>query len=384
MLLFCLAPVHGATVVKETFQKTFHIDATDYQFKSCNVESNWQSGDCSYLYACGVVIPKGSISLADALVKECKDITDTKKGDITITFAPPKGNQYAVTTMVVDLKQTYNQQTYQWEENISIPLDYRSAEVAISLCKDGELLKDNLCFSAQAVCLDKYSTNLCDNPYDLYVLDYGYGFELDNPAHYCADRDKDKVCDSTTSYLCPDANKNGVCDEDDIEIQSVSCVDANQNYVCDSVEAEGMFCRTNFDPVSVGSDESCVTFPNSCFAEASGYSSFAPGVCKPVYGDFCFSNADCTSPCDGVEGICKNPDGYGNRCFYTGECNPRKIQCTVDSDCPASPCAGVTFQCSGENTCVSMGKCISKPVSNPSFWDKLWTALKNWAAGVFI
>ena len=383
MLIALAFSVSASTIVKDTFQKSYHIDASNYPYDSCNVQANWESGSCSYLYACGVVVPKGSTSLADAVVKECKDITDINQGDVTITFIPPRGNRYAVTTFLVEMKETYDTSTYSWNEEILIPLDYRSAEEAISLCADGMMLKDNLCFNAQPVCLDTYSTNLCDNPYSLFVLDYGLGFELDNPAHYCADRDEDLICDETVSYLCADTNENGVCDEDDVSIQGTSCVDANQNYVCDNVESEGTFCRTIFEPVHSGSGTGCITFPNSCFAEASGYVSLAEGTCEPVYGNFCFSNGDCTSPCDGVSGICKNPDGLGNRCFYTGECNPRKIQCTVNSDCPKSPCAGVDVQCTAQNTCEFVGKCISKPTVDPSWWDKIWTVIKYWVAGIF-
>ena len=374
---------NAATIVKDTFQKTYHIDASSYDYRSCNVDANWENGACSYLYACGVVVPKGSTSLADAVVKECKDITDVDRGDITITFVPPRGNRYAVVTFLVDLKQTYDTVTYGWVESIDVPLDYRSGEEAISLCADGMMLKDNLCFNAQPVCLDKYSTNLCDNAYPLFVLDYGLGFETENTAHYCADRDEDLVCDSTTSYLCPDANGNGVCDEDDVSIQGSSCVDANQNFVCDSVEAEGVFCRTNYEPVSVGEGKDCVTFPNECFAQATGYTDYALGTCEPVYGDFCQTDTDCTAPCDGVTGICKNPDGMGRRCFYIGECNPRKIQCTIDSDCPDAPCTGVDVQCTSSQTCEYTGKCISKPTASLSWWDTLWLKMKFFIADIF-
>lgn len=383
MLLALTLSVSAATVVKDTFQKTYHIDGSNYPFDSCNVDANYESGSCSYLYACGVVVPKGSTTLSDAIVKECKDITDTKEGDVTITFVPPRGNRYAVVTFLVDLQETYDTTTYSWNEEVVIPIDYRSGEEAISLCEDGMMLKDNLCFPAQPVCLDTFSTNLCDNPYDLYTLDYGYGFDLDNPAHYCADRDEDLICDETTSYTCADTNENGVCDEDDVRVQDSSCVDANQNYVCDDVEGEGTFCRTYYSPVHVGSGESCVTYPNECFAEGAGYSSFVNGTCEPVYGNFCFSDGDCTAPCDGVEGICKNPDGLGNRCFYTGECNPRKIQCSVDADCPNSPCAGVDVACTTQNSCEFVGKCITKPTVDPAWWEKIWTVIKTWVAGVF-
>jgi len=388
MLAVTIYSASAATIVKDVFSKSYNIDATNFYssssvYKSCNVQENWESGKCSYLYACGVVVPKGSNSLKEAIYKECIDITDTGKGDIQITFTPPKGSRLAVVTFLVHLKKSYNYNTYEWKEDVEIPSNYRSGEEAISLCADGMMLKDNLCYSAQSVCLNTFSTNLCDNPYNLYMLDYGYGFNINRAEWLCADRDEDLVCDNAVSLLCPDKNNNGVCDADDTAVKDVGCVDENKNFVCDDVESEGVFCRTYYEPVHAGVDGQCVTFPNSCFAEASGYSDYVTGTCEPVYGDFCFSNNDCTSPCDGVSGICKNPDGLGNRCFYSGECNPRNVQCSKDADCPKSPCVGSTFQCTSQNTCVPVGKCISQPTASLNWWDKIWASLKNWISGIF-
>lgn len=50
---------------------------------------------------------------------------------------------------------------------------------------------------------------------------------------------------------------------------------------------------------------------------------------KLIYGDQCDSHFDCESPCEGIEGYCRDPDGRGQRCFYEGECEPEIIENTV-------------------------------------------------------
>jgi len=386
ILMLSIATVSAQQVVKTIYTKDFFIDATAYPLKSCNIKANYESQTCQYLYACYVVMPKGTTTLDNAVMKECQDITDTKKATLHVSFAPPKGVQWAVTTFVVVMDYTYNNATYQWGSALSIPMDYRNAEMIVSLCPEGQMLKNNLCYNAQPVCLNTYSTNLCNNPYQLYILDYGLGFEFNNPAHFCSDRDFDMVCDVTISHLCADSNNNGVCDADDLAIQDVSCIDANKNYVCDNVEAEGVFCRTNYEPVHCGEGLSCVTYPNKCFAEGCGCLNPINGTCVPIYANLCFLDKDCISPCDGVVGKCKNPDGNYNRCFFTGECNPRTIQCMVDTDCPASPCKGVVFQCTSQNRCESIGECISQPIPPQTFWQKLsaiWNSFLVWLSGLW-
>jgi len=381
-----LISLANALIVSEEYNEDFFIDASSYPLTSCNIQSNWEAGHCEYLYSCYAIVPKGSTTLDQVIQKECVDITDTKKTTLSVRFVPPKGNVYAVTTFVAVLKYNYNYDTYEWEETIDLPLDYRTAMQIISLCPDGQMLKYNLCYNAQSVCLDTFSTNMCTNPYSLYVLDYGYGFDYQNTNTFCSDRDGDLVCDEIISHLCPDTNNNGVCDSDDTAIQDVSCLDLNHNFVCDSVEAEGTFCRTNYEPVHCGIGEGCLTYPNFCFAEASGCIDWLAGECSPVYGDQCYSNSDCPSMCDGVSGICKDPDGFGNRCFYSGECNPRIIQCSVKADCPQPYCVGIDVECTATNTCVYNGKCITQPTPPPTFWQLLklyWIQFLNWLSGLF-
>ena len=386
LLMLSITIVSASEVVKTVYTKDFFVDATSYPLKSCNIKENYESESCQYLYACYVVMPKGATTLDQAVSRECNDITDTKKTSLHVSFAPPKGVQWAVTTFVVVMDYTYDTVSYKWNSALSIPMDYRSAESIVSLCPEGQMLKDNLCYNAQPVCLNTYSNNLCDNPYQLYVLDYGLGFEMNNPAHYCSDRDMDLVCDTVVSYECADANNNGVCDSDDLAIQDVSCIDANKNHVCDDVEAEGVFCRTNYEPVHCGVGTDCVTYPNSCFAEGAGCFDYTVGTCVPLWANLCFADTDCISPCDGVVGQCKNPDGDYNRCFFTGECNPFVIQCMVDSDCPAPPCKGVVFQCTSQQTCQSLGECISQPIPPQTFWQKLggiWSGFLIWLTGLW-
>jgi len=386
ILVFSLIGLVSAqTVVTGTYSENFYIDASSYPLSPCNVQSNYESGSCQYLYACYVVVPRGSTDLDQAVQRECIDITDSRAETLHVSLVPPKGIRWAVTTFVGVLEYEYNYNTLVWEKELVIPIDYRRAEELISLCPEGQMLKYNICYHAQSVCLDTFSTNLCDNPYPLYVLDMGYGFEYNNPSTYCADRDEDLMCDEVVSVTCPDVNDNGICDGDDLAIQDTACIDANHNFVCDNVESEGAFCRTYFDPVHCGTDLGCITYPNPCFAEAVGCSG-EPGVCESVYGDYCFVDADCPSMCDGVIGQCKNPDGNGNRCFYAGECNPQQIQCSVDEDCPAPYCMGVDRICTEQNTCTYLGRCITQPVAPQTFWNMLrdlWNSFIQWLNSIF-
>jgi len=374
--------VSAQTVVKEIYEETFHYDLSDIPIKSCNVQENWESGECDYLYACYFIAPKEATSLEYAVQKECFEVTDSSAVDIKVTFAPPRGKIYAVVPFIVKVHYTYNYDTYEWEENVTIVKKYATS--IVSLCPEGMILKKNLCFNYTIICLNSMGTNMCDNPYPLYCLDYGAGCNASNPAQICADRDNDMICDEVVSEICSDANHNGVCDSDDVKIRDVGCVDNNHNWVCDDVETEGVFCPTTFQPVCwVNSTNTShrITFPNKCFAEASGLGYTYEGICEPLLYNLCYKDEDCPPPCEGVTGVCKNPDGKGNRCFYEGECNPRVIQCLKDEDCPAPPCRGITVSCSEDNRCVYTGQCITKPERPISLWDwikALFEALWKW------
>jgi hypothetical protein len=389
MLLF-LTSVSATQVISGTFSTTKTVTATNYaSIKSCWDTANYESGSCSYLYACYVVIEKGVTDLNYALLKECRDITmNPSLGTVfNINFPVPKGKIYALTTFITELKYVYSASTSSWATPTTIiPSDYRSAEQLISICNEGYLLRNNLCYKAQAVCLNTLATNLCDNPYDLYLLDYGNGFEMNIVSHYCADRNKDGVCDTTESFTCSDTNLNGVCDSDDIKVQGVACVDANKNYVCDNVESQGVFCRTNYNPVYVGTGTACVTYPNACFAVGAGKTTYTNGTCSAIYTNLCSVNADCPSMCSGVTGICKNV-GQGNFCEYSGECNPRIIQCSTDASCPQPYCTGVAAQCNtATNTCTYAGRCITQPNAPSNIWARLatiWNTFMVWLSSIF-
>jgi len=388
LLLMVLLPMNANayTIANGTYTKTVSINAASYTYKSCNIQANYESGNCQYLYGAYVIIPKGSTDLSSAIQKTYTDITDTKSVTYNIVFIPPRGNRWALVSFLAVQNNTYNFTTGVWTNTMTIPLDYRSAYEIISLCPTGQMLRNVYCYPSRSVCVNQYGTNMCNNPYQLYVLDIGYGYRYNDASSFCADRSDDGVCDLTTSITCPDTNLNGVCDADDLYIFNATCIDANNNWVCDAVEGSGTFCRTNFNPVNCGSGASCITYPNSCFASASGCSTTTQqnGTCAPVYVSLCATNADCPPPCDGVSGQCKNPDGTGFRCMYAGECNPRLIQCSVDTDCPKSPCVGASFQCAA-NKCVIAGKCVTQPIQL-TFWQQLaviWNSFVAWVAGLF-
>ena len=387
-LLLCSSPLMAEpTVVKDIYEETFTVDANSYYpYDSCNIKSNYEAGSCQYLYACYMVIPQGALDIGSAVQKECFDITDTKSKTFKVTFAPPKGHKWAVVTFLTVLDYQYDDVNYMWTSTVDIPIDYRSAEELISLCEVGKMLRNGVCYDYQAVCIDQYSTSVCQNPYDLFVLDRGYGFVYDDTSSYCADRDRDEICDETTSFTCPDTNGNGVCDADDGYMKDSYCLDENQNYICDDVETEGVFCRTYFDPVHCGTGTSCITYPNECFAEASGCTDWLAGTCVPLYQNLCNSDVDCyPPPCQGITGLCQNPDGFYNRCVFYGECNPQILQCQNSDDCPTPPCVGVSFICSSSNTCITIGECITKPV-NQSIWVQIsafFQSILSWISGIF-
>ena len=132
-----------------------------------------------------MVIPQGALDISSAVQKECFDITDTKKKTFKVSFAPPRGHKWAVVTFLTVLDYQYDNVNYMWNSNIDIPVDYRSAEELISLCEKGKMLRNGVCYDYQAVCIDQYSSNICTNPYSLFCLDYGTGFDFDNIGSFC-------------------------------------------------------------------------------------------------------------------------------------------------------------------------------------------------------
>ncbi len=366
-----------STVVKDTYSKSFIVGkpSVGYYMPSCNIPSNYESGRCSYVYACYAILPKGSSNIDNAVQRECAEISDGTTYTFNINFVPPRGMIYAITTFNTIINYTYNPATTTWSKVVDIPVSSITAEEVVSLCPTGSILKSNLCIPAQKICIDQLKTNLCTNPYTLYALDYngnGFADDISDPSHICADRQDDLICDTVVDELCADTNNNGVCDSTDIALEDTVCNDKNGNGVCDDVELAGVFCTKSFNPVCSGN----TTYPNKCFAEGVGITAYTIGECVPIsYKVQCYSNSDCAVPCPGVVSSCN-----ANQCIYGGECNPTIIQCTVSSDCPSSYCVGVSPECTA-NKCQYSGKCITKPEPPPTIWAEIKTAwTKFWAA----
>ena len=364
------------TVVNDIFEQTYNVDISDIQVNPCSDETAYNNGNCTYYYHCMVLQPRYSNDLRDAVERECVDMTGQSTSILTLRIVPPRGEQYIATSFVgyqecvADCYPNCDTQPFhQWSCDYGILENKWEATAIVSLCDPGKMLKDNLCYDAQPVCIDPQNTNMCDNPYQLFVLDRdGDGiYNYNQPADFCADRNGDLICDQTESYYCSDIDQNGVCDYDDVHIINAACIDANQNFVCDSVESEGAFCQFQFQPVCVGN----ITYPNQCFAEAAGHTSWSEGTCAPLQIQ-CYQDNDCQPVCEGVSRACVN-----NLCNYMGECNPQKYQCAENIDCPDPYCVGVTKSCEA-NKCVYVGTCINKPTPPPSFWDKLLATFMSW------
>lgn len=382
-LLFLSSLVGAATIVRDTYDGSYTFELAKYHsggtpIKSCHIQSNYESGNCQYLYACYAILPKGATSIDNAFQRECREVTDeTGNTTISFTFSPPKGYKLAVTYFITKLDYTYNFATKTWSNTVSLP--EKTALEIISLCPEGKMLKGTSCYDAQAFCVNSLGTNMCDNPYQLYMLDYGQGFEPTNYAHMCADREKDKVCDDTVSLICSDINLNGICDESEVQIGTNACIDSQQNWVCDEVETEGTFCRVYYQPVC----DANITYPNECFAQAAGITDYVSGECAPIQVEIqCRKDTDCAIPCVGVTASCNN-----YKCSYMGECNPHILQCSVNADCPNAPCIGVSAQCQITNhTCQYIGTCVKQPETPPSIWSeiaKIWNNFWTWILNLF-
>lgn len=369
----------------ETYDKTFTRDLTDPELgfvdesgydlvNYCHlIETDPQAiidaGGCERVHFCGLALPKTSLSFYDSVATDCKEVTDVKNPpSVRIRFTPARGMRYAVTTLVIveyqiPVMNPDGSFSGTWQKDIVMPESLRMVEEVIGFCPVGQMMRSNMCFDAQGICLDPQSTNMCLNEYEMYCLAYRYDengdpiFECDtHPEYACADRNLNGVCDTVTSVICSDLNNNGICDEDDLLIQSSSCIDANQNGVCDNVETEGVFCTKDWDPVCIGGAGG-TTYPNPCFAEGAGYleSNWIPGECDPItLVRQCESPSDCPIParCLHLSATC-----IDYQCNYAGNCE----QCQQTSDCPEPPCVGVAVQCSAEGLCEYAGKCLTEP-----------------------
>jgi len=390
---------------------------------SCYDEVNYNNKACSYTYFCYAILPSNSNNIGDALQKECLDITETDKNLVIKDFVPPVGVLYYVSTFITVVDYTYNDATLEWNTPIaSIPEECGGHQLIHaydirSVCPNNQMLgleRDpqgvpikQKCFNAERICLDVQNTGLCTNPYPLYVLDTnGDGYWTDElasqlAANYCADRNKDKICDIVVSFWAVDVcslyqlieatgelqcivlGPNGIDDAADMAALW-SCLDAELSpnpWVCDSIDIEG--CLRNFDPVCVGGIGGTV-YPNECFAEGQGYTSadWEVGLCENpirqcIVAEDCPTVDVCLGGVSTIQKLC-----LGEMCSYSGAC--QNVQCAINADCDVlndnAPCAGVIATCQNE-VCTLSGKCITAPTPTKfSLWDLIANIWNNfWA-----
>src|SRR3990167_8198857 len=59
----------------QEYTKTFSIDTTGVSVPSCYDQATYNTGTCSYLHVCKLVLPEGCTSATCAVINECTDIT---------------------------------------------------------------------------------------------------------------------------------------------------------------------------------------------------------------------------------------------------------------------------------------------------------------------
>lgn len=436
ILLVSLTTVNAQEIYTTPYSDSFSTESelgksldtirTELAVKSCYVDANWQAKNCDYLYFCFAILPSTSNSIADALLKDCQDVTD--KSSVTLAvkqFIPPKGVLYYVTTFITLVNYQYNDAMEVWEPTASIPTEYINAHSIRSVCPEGQMLDFDMvageykCYLAKRACLNTMDTGLCTNVYNLWVLDKNEDgiisdAELVDGSNYCADRptpenpEGDKICDIVKDLECVDvcsdfdingncivSGANGLCDEWDQAV-NYGCWDdvlSANSKICDELDVVG--CFKTYDPVCVGG-RGGTTYPNSCFAEKGQGIYRCPtdtpqsdcyilGACEPAIVQ-CYVPEDCpdTTVCLGgsTAGISKMCLNY--MCSYTGACG--NLACDSDSDCEEMnmPCVGVFPTCEG-GLCVISGKCLTAPQPQKlSIWELIadkwnifWNFIKN-------
>ncbi len=399
-------------------------------FKSCNVNSNWQSKNCSYGYYCYAILPSDSKSISDALQKQCIDITDSSTASLSINnFIPPKGVLYYVTTFFAFINEKYDSSTNKWLSNTTIPTKYIKVNPIRSVCPSGQMLDFNQntgqyqCYVAKKICLNTLKTGVCTNSYNLYALDKNNNgvvsqIEMTTGADLCADRptkefpNGDGICDLTKDLGCTDvcskfnsagqctiSGANGICDQWDQAAVYVCADSSIHSGICANIDTS--LCNTNYNPVCVANKTGTTiggqTYPNSCFAEHKNFqkcSSSTPGTNCYVGGSCqspitqCYSSSDCptTNVCRGgsLTGIAKSC--LDNRCAYSGTCGT--LSCNTNSDCSGltMPCKGVSATCQS-GKCVIQGQCLTQPHNTQtSIWtsiESVWSTFWNWITNLF-
>lgn len=370
----------------DTYDKIVTRDISSMSWENCDEltdEQLFNIGHCSRVWFCAAVIPNTATQISDADWRECVEVSNEYENpSIHITFTPERGMKYAVTTFIFKEyhEAVYNQDgTFSgtYTESHTMPEEYKNIEEVLGLCDDGYMLKGHTCLPAQGICIDQFSTNMCTNEYTMWCLAYEEDsngnpiFDCQTyPEHACVDRDFNGVCDEVTDVTCSDMNENGICDEDEPLLWN-SCIDENNNGICDGVETSGCFCTNEYDPVCAGG----TTYPNSCFADCAGYTSYSSGECAPIeLVRQCEAEGDCPSipGCLHIDVTCVD-----YQCVYSGECE----QCQEDADCPDAPCVGVAKQCSELGRCQYSGKCITTP-QKADLWSEISAFFSNLFASI--
>jgi len=427
MLILFSITVVATDIYREPYSTTFSTESeigktiptiiSELNTKSCYNKENWGTKYCNYVYYCYAILPSTSTDLKQVLQKNCIDITEKSTVSLQIIdFVPPKGILYYVTSFIVVVNAECTKDTCtssQWTYNVIIPELYIRAHSIRNVCPEGQMLNFDInageykCFIAKRVCLDTLKTGLCTNVYNIWALDMNEDGvvsekEKKSGSSLCADRpldinndgifeyqNGDGICDMVRDLECLDNCKkytldsngnlectslgsNGLCDEWD-KASWFSCDDdvlSPNSKICDNIDSN--LCNTNYNPVCVGG-RGGITYPNECFAKASGQNIFEKSSCEPAVIQ-CYIPEDCPElnvclggSTSGISKMC-----LANRCSYTGACG--NLACNTNADCLGlgeNICVGMYASCNG-GVCTIDGNCLEPPTQNNSwFWEMI-------------
>lgn len=214
LMVFSMMPAF-AEPPQDVFTKTIVFDLTYFTYSSCRVQANYESGVCDFIYACYVILPKGSSSLSQVYQKECNDVTGLTTYSMTVATAPPKGTVYAVSPFITKVHYTYDNVGYKWNTPVASIVPGKSCtrtsdcqagmvctkdlnpseapdtstctftQQVITYCSSndrtiagpqgeqwqGKVLKGNDCIDYVGVCANTMNSNMCTNSYDALCLD---------------------------------------------------------------------------------------------------------------------------------------------------------------------------------------------------------------------
>jgi len=356
LIMGIMPQLNGAYFGSDAYSRKIYMEEEISDLNSCYNEKNVMLGECNYLYLCYRVYRENDGPMSELMEAKCVDITADGKGTIDIlNFVPERGDIYISDGVVVKVNYEWSSLKSTWlftSELIEIPVE----KEAVNLCRNNTIYKNDMCYKYKEFCLDSSGVNYCSHDYRIYELE-GVDKLVDNK-HLCADgqdgNNMDMICDIKTEIGCMDINSNGVCDYIENQAEEKGCYDLNGNRICDYIEVDED-CPLMFDPVCVIDGDKELTFPNSCFSKAVGYteSYWHKGTCEQLPLQ-CVDNDECPSPCAGVNPICNN--GY---CEVDGMCLSNEYVCKEDNDCPESSCTGVISKCTENNQCEYEGRCVA-------------------------